>query len=470
MNGKGQVKIGVVCLARRTFDFEAAHQIYLEKIVTLRAIPNTEWVIHEPLVIEKDEAQAAAETIRQAGVDGVIIISGTFHLGHLALIIYETVKQPVLLWALKELPYDGGKIRLNSVCGLNLNASNLYKSGCDSYAYCLGDDVDQDWINALRMKAALSDARIGIAGYRADGFFNISIDDLQAYRNFGILIDHYELSDAMGMSAAGAAGAPSAPGAPSASGAPRPETAAQSGAKAQSEAAPTVAQIRDTFDCSCLKDEQVAKVSGAASAMRNLMHKDKLDALAVRCWPEFANQFGISPCASMSLLASEGYIVGCEGDVEGTLSMLAAQAASGETPFLADLSQVDIDQDYALMWHCGVASPTLWDGHSAKTLDTYFAGGRGVTAGFVMKSGRVSMMRLDTARGKTRLFVAGGVAVPMEKALTGTYAKVCFDKSVAKVLQSVINNGVAHHVAMVYGDYTEAFRKFARLNGFEVIE
>lgn len=440
-NSQGQVKIGVVCLGRRTFDFEAAHQIYLEKMATLKAIPNTEWVIHEPLVIEKDEAQAAAETIRQAGVDGVIIISGTFHLGHLALIIYEAVKQPVLLWALKELPYDGGKIRLNSVCGLNLNASNLYKSGCDSYAYCLGDDVDLDWINALRMKAALSGAHIGIAGYRADGFFNISIDDLQAYRNFGILIDHYELLDAMGISAA--------------SGALRPEAAAQ---------------IRDTFDCSCLKDEQVAKVSGAAFAMRNLMDRDKLDALAVRCWPEFANLFGISPCASMSLLASEGYIVGCEGDVEGTLSMLAAQAASGETPFLADLSQVDIEQDYALMWHCGVASPALWDGHSAKTLDTYFAGGRGVTAGFVMKSGRVSVMRLDTARGKTRLFVAGGVAVPMEKALTGTYAKVCFDKNITKVLQSVIYNGVAHHVAMVYGDYTEAFRKFARLNGFEVIE
>ncbi len=432
---KGEVKIGVVCLARRTFDFEAAENIYGEKQAELQAIPNVNWTFCDGLVIEPDEARDAAEKLRQAGVDGVVIISGTFHLGHLALIINDAVRQPVLLWAFKELPYDGGKIRLNSVCGVNLNASNLYKSGCDSYAYCLGDKIDTAWIDALRMKAALHGAHIGIAGYRADGFFNLSIDDLQAYRNFGILIDHYELAEAMG----------------SCSDAPTEE-------------------IRRAFDCSALTDGQIEKVGCGAASMEKLMRANQLDALAVRCWPEFANMFGISPCASMSHLASKGYIVGCEGDVEGTLSMLAARAASGDTPFLADLSQVDLEEDYALMWHCGVASPTLWDGTSEKTLDTYFAGGRGVTAGFVMKSGRVTVMRLDTARGKTRLFVAGGDAMPMDKALKGTYAKVRFDRSVASLMDTVIQTGVAHHVAMVYGDHVEAFKKFARISGFEVIE
>ena len=433
---KGRVKIGVVCLARRTFDFEAAKKIYEEKQAKLSAVPNVEWLFVDGLVIEPDEAKAAAEKMRQSGVDGVVVISGTFHLGHLALMIYDEVRMPVLLWAFRELPYDGGKIRLNSVCGVNLNASNLYKSGCDSYAYCLGDDIDMAWVDALRMKAALHGAHVGIAGYRADGFFNLSVDDLQVYRHFGILINHYELAELTGAG----------------------------GSCACKE------EIKQVYDCSCVSDAQVEKVGCGASAMESLFEKHKLDALAVRCWPEFADNFGISPCASMSFLASKGYVIGCEGDVEGTLSMLAARACSGETPFMADLSQVDIEEDYALMWHCGVASPTLWDGSSAKTLDTYFAGGRGVTAGFVMKSGRVTVMRLDTARGRTRLFISGGEALPMDKKLTGTYAKVRFDKSVSSLLETVIENGVAHHVAMVYGDHIDAFKKFGRICGFEVID
>lgn len=433
---KGNVKIGVVCLARRTFDFEAAKRIYDEKKIALGALENVDWVFCDELLIEPDEARTAAHNLVKSEVDGIVVISGTFHLGHLALIINDSVKKPMLLWAFRELPYDGGKIRLNSVCGVNLNASNLYKSGCDSFVCCMGDGIDTAWVDAVRMKAALSGAHIGIAGYRAHGFFNLSVEDLQEYRNFGILIDHYELSDVMG----------------------------QCGEAVMTD------EIVRTFDCSCVSEEQTSKVGALASSMESFLIKNSLDALAVRCWPEFAAQYGISPCAAMSFLASKDYILGCEGDLEGTISMLAAKAASGETPFLADLSQVDFDEDFALMWHCGVASPTLWDGESEKTLDTYFAGGKGVTADFVMKSGRVTVMRLDTARGKTRLFVSRGEVIPMKKELKGTYAKVRFEKNISSLLDTVVTNGIAHHVAMVYGEHVQTFKKFARICGFEVIE
>jgi L-fucose isomerase-like protein len=431
-----RVKIGVLCLARRTFDFEAAKKIYAKKKAILRALPDVDWIFCDGLIIEVEEAVAAAEQIRRAGVDGVVIISGTFHLGHLALIVNERVKQPLLLWALPELPYDGGKIRLNSLCGLNLNASNLYKSGCDNYAYCFGEKIDRVWIDAVRMKRVLGGARIGIVGYRADGFFNLSVNDLQIYRNFGILIDHYELAEAMGS---------------------RGKSSIQE-------------EVRSIFDCSAVTEKQLEKVCAAAFSIKMLMEKNRLDALALRCWPEFADEFGISPCASMSYLASKGYIISCEGDVEGALSMLAARAASGETPFLADISQADLEKDDALLWHCGVASPTLWDGQSEIALDTYFAGGRGVTADFVAQSGRVTVLRLDSARGRTRLFTASGEALPMKKKLKGTYAKVRFDGGVDNLLDLIIQNGVAHHVAMVYGDYGEVFQEFARLCGFEIIK
>lgn len=431
-----KANIGVVCLARTTFDYRAALEIYNEKIDELKKNTSVEWHFIDGLVIEPAEAEKAGRTLAGACLDGVVIISGTFHLGHLALIIDKYLHLPALLWAFPELEYNGGKIRLNSVCGVNLNASNFYKSGKDDYCCCVSGEIDSAWLGAVKMLAAVRNAHLGIAGYRADGFFNLSVSDTDFFSETGVLIDHYELSELM----SGGEGC-----------------------------GVSVKDMKTIYDCRSLTETQVDKVSALSCSMEAFLDANSLDALAVRCWPEFARDYGVSPCAAMSLLAGKGRIIGCEGDVEGTLSMLALNAVVSESPFLADLSQVNLEEDYALMWHCGVAAYPLWDGKSVRSLDTYFAGGKGVTAGFVMKSGTVTVMRIDTARGKTRVFVEKGEAVPMEKLLTGTYCKVKFDKNIKDILDTVTSTGIAHHVALVYGDFTDEIKTFARLKGFEII-
>ena len=172
----------------------------------------------------------------------------------------------------------------------------------------------------------------------------------------------------------------------------------------------------------------------------------------------------------MSLLQSEAKILACEGDIEGAMSMLAHQAMGAETPFLFDFSQVDLKEDFALFWHCGVAPCNLWDGKCNRSLDTYFAGGKGVTADFVLKSGDLSICRLDSVDGKYRLFIQNAHAIPMDKLLKGTYMKAKFDRPVAEVLDLVVRNGIAHHASVVYGDYLRPLRIAAKIAGWEVIE
>lgn len=436
---KEKIKLGVVCLARKTFDFNAAKEIYDLKKTELKKLENIELTFVDELVIEPNEAEDAGKLFRSEGVDGVVIISGTFHLGHLALTIDKYVKKPILLWAFNELPYNGGKIRLNSVCGLNLNASNLYKSGNDKYAYVIGDSIDEVWVDALRAKVALENSRVGILGYRAHGFFNVGVDDLRVYKDTGILIDHFEIADAFNEDVT------------------------------EEEILNEEKEVRRIFNCSYVTEAQVKAVAKLCASTSKFMSKNNLTAVAVRCWPEFADAFGISPCAMMSILQSRGYILGCEGDVEAVLSMIALRAMGAETPFLADLSQVNFEEDYALMWHCGVAPCNLWDGKCEISLDTYFAGGRGVTADFVMKSGNVNIMRIDSARGITRIFFDAGEALPMEKLLKGTYAKVRFENSITDVVDKVVKTGVAHHVALVYGEYRDRIKEFAKLMNWEVI-
>ena len=437
---KTKLNIGVVCLARKTYDYEAALEIYNQTIKDHETMPDINWHFIPGLVIETEDAHAAADALAGKGLDGLAIITGTFHLGHLALILKHKINIPTLLWAFPELPYNGGKIRLNSVCGLNLNASNLYKGGYDDVSCHVGAQVDPDWVAALRMRAVLKRSHIGLLGYRADGFFNLGIDELTTYRQTGILIDHFELTEVTS----------------------QPVN--------DDEAAEFLKEIDTDFKCGGISAEQKRLVAELCVKFKKLMAKYKLDALAVRCWPEFANIYGCAPCAAMSILQSHGIILGCEGDLEGVMSMLITATLDVDVPFLADLSQVDFDDNTALLWHCGVAPSVLWDGVSERSLDTYFAAGRGVTAGFVLKSGPLSLVRIDSARGKTRLFYQEGEARPMDKLLTGTYAKVKFKKDIPELLDLVTSSGVAHHLAMVYTQRPRVFHMFAKMMNYEVVE
>lgn len=437
---KQKVKIGVVCLARKTFDYLAAQKVYEQTIDDLKNIEDVDWVFKNELVIEKEEAIKVSEEMAIADLDGIVIISGTFHLGHLALIIHRKLNLPALIWGFNELPYDGGKIRLNSVCGVNLNASNLYKAGYDNFTAHLGEKVNLNWIEALRMKVSLEKKSTAIVGFRADGFFNLATDELRSYNEAGVLIDHYEIHEMFD------------------------ETPNEEQVKKALE------EIYETYDCSGVTPEQVDKVAKLCATTDAFLAKNSIDGLAIRCWPEYARDYGIAPCAMMSLLQAKGKVLACEGDVEAAITMQAAKAIGIEAPFLADLSQVNIEKNFALMWHCGVAPACLWDGKSKRSLDTYFAGGKGVTADFVLKSGDINIIRIDSARGKTRVFIESGHAVEAEKEIKGTFAKIEYKHHISEVLDTVIENGIAHHVVVVYGDYIETFKLFAKMMNWELIE
>jgi len=437
---KENIKIGVCCLARKTFDYPTAHEIFKRIQEDLKQIDAVEWIFIDDLIIEVHDSRKASHHFASQEIDGLVVISGTFALGHLVLELNKCIQKPILLWGLDELPYDGGRIRLNSVCGVNLNASNLYKARVRNFHVVIGDKIDEDWLDAIRIIRAISEAHIGVIGSRAHGFFNLDVDELDLYNQLGVLIDFYQLSDIFNQNIG------------------------------HNKLSERKKQLKSLFDISRLEIKQVEKVAELIIKFDKFMEENDLTSIAIRCWPEFAAKFGISPCAAMSVLQSEGKILTCEGDVLGSLSMVAHAAIGGETPYLADFSQVDFKEDFGLLWHCGVAPCNLWDGKCVRALDSDFAGGKGVTADFVMKSGEISILRFDYAPGEYRLFLQKGEAIPMRKELKGTYAKVKFNDHIKVVLNKIINNGIAHHISVVYGDFIKPLELFAKIMDWKIIK
>lgn len=437
---KQNVRIGVVCFARKTFDYEAALKIFQKIQNDLKKIEDVSWEIIDDLVIEVEDAKKSANLLASKQIDAIILISGTFHLGFLAIEMSKIINKPLLLWGLNELPYDGGKIRLNSVCGINLDSSILYKAGTRNYHYIIGDYIDENWIDAIRILKSFSNAKIGIAGEHAMGFLNLYVDENILNEETGIKVDHHSINDIFN------------------------EEVNENDVKKY------LKQIETNFNLTDISIEQTKKVAELTVKIRNFYDNNQLSALTIRCWPEFAAEYGISPCAAMSILQSEDRIIACEGDILGAASMLAHKAIGGKTPFFADFSQVDFEKEFALLWHCGVAPCNLWDGKSICTLDTYFAGGKGVTAGFVMKPGPISIMRIDSVGSEFRILLQPGESVPMEKELQGTYMKATFNEPVRDVLDKIISNGIVHHTSVVYGDFQKPFEILAKLKGWKIIK
>ena len=88
---KRKIKIGIVCLTRNTFDYKAAEDIYRGIVRDLSARDDIVVAAYPDPVMLQDEAVAAGEYLRGEGVEAVAVLSGTFHLGILAL----EIKKPI---------------------------------------------------------------------------------------------------------------------------------------------------------------------------------------------------------------------------------------------------------------------------------------------------------------------------------------------------------------------------------------
>ena len=89
-------------------------------------------------------------------------------------------------------------------------------------------------------------------------------------------------------------------------------------------------------------------------------------------------------------------------------------------------------------------------------------------AQFALKSGRVTLVRISQAFGKTSMVLATGEMLEKPMAYTGTSGVLRFDKPVSDVLPDMIACGLEHHMALAYGDHADALEAAAKTLGLGV--
>jgi L-fucose isomerase-like protein len=82
---------------------------------------------------------------------------------------------------------------------------------------------------------------------------------------------------------------------------------------------------------------------------------------------------------------------------------------------------------------------------------------------FPLKPGRVTLARLSEATNAFRLVIGSGEIVRAPISFTGTSGVIQFDHPAREVLDTLLGEGLEHHLALVYGDYHEALQAFAHM-------
>jgi L-fucose isomerase-like protein len=459
--------IGVVALGRTTFDVPFAEEITTAAFARLDSLGVT-IVGPRQLCFDADMVKAALPALKTQSLDALLLLQVTFTDAVMTVALADEIDAPIALWGYPE-PRTGGRLRLNSLCGINLAAHALGKAGKDvGYLFAAPDapgiegdlmalvsrpgstgfepaatSAETDSAGGAKIVEALKKARIGVFGKHPDGFDTCVYDAARIAAMTGATVEARDLPEVF--------------------------------EKARGIDADRVAKIHADTDARVanldeMEPEALDKGLRVFAALSDLAEEGGYTGLAVRCWPEFFTDYGCAACGAMAMVSGSGIPCACEADVFGNLSSQILQSLTAEPVFMADLVDVDIIDDTAVLWHCGLAPESMADPETGVHVGIHSNRKKPLLHEFPLKPGRITVARLSQSRNKVRLILAGGEMIKRPQSFSGTCGVVRFDRAASDILAGVMTEGLEHHYSFAYGEHRPALRAAADALNIPVVE
>ncbi|WP_319496452.1 L-fucose/L-arabinose isomerase family protein [uncultured Cohaesibacter sp.] len=439
--------VGVVALGRPTFDVPYAEEILAKAWKALEKL-DMELIGKPELLFDADAVLSTLPDLKKQKLDMLLLLQVTFTDATMTVELGKQIDAPLVMWSFPEAR-TGGRLRLNSFCGVNLASHALSRN--DLAIDYIHDNPDslaaQEQLMVLaRAGAVVSDlkgARIKLVGHHPDGFdaCNFKADQLKAA--FGVEVDQTPILDFIGEVKQ------------------LPDSVAD---------APYERRAKDFPNLADLDQDATRKTLKVYSKLRLEADTKGYKGVAVRCWPDFFTEYGCAACGALALLNEDRTPGGCEADMLGVLTSLVLQNASGGSVFNTDLVDVNTSDDTVVFWHCGQAPIDMADReqpiqgtiHSNRKLP--------LLSEFALKPGRITIARFSQGHEKLRLVLAGAEMIKAPLAFSGTAGTARPDIPVAEFLDRMISEGLEHHTALTYGDHRPVMRAIAKRLGIEVVE
>ena len=451
------MKIGILALGRPTFDVQYAKERLTTSLKFLSSTNHNIFGSCELLLNEQD-ALEEINKLRKENLDFVIIIQVTFTDSSTILKIATCLEKQIGIWAFPE-PRLGGRLRLNAFCGLNLASHTLGLNNIPfSWIYenpeNMNDTKFEILINsnnskrpkkileipslgskkAKSVKEKIHNLKIGKIGTHPDGFDTCKYDQKKLFGLCGITVDEIDIEKFLNNS---------------------------KNIKSE-EIEPTLNKLKKTISSIREVNQKELILSlKLEKSLKKLKEDGTYNAFAIRCWPEMFTEYGGAICAPASMLTENKVPCACEADVYGAVTQLILQEVSGQSVFLTDIVDIDLDDNSGVFWHCGQAPISMCNPKIKPTATIHSNRKMPLLFEFPLKEGIVTMMRISQSFGEQKMVVSKGKMIDRPLPFTGTSGVINFDNDTKDVLNKIISYGLEHHIAITYGDHVELLSEVA---------
>ena len=386
---------------------------------------------NEKPLVEPVEAREFGYEICAQNVDGVIVFFDTWAEPSVAMAFVQEIKHlPLAVWGFPMFEYGGIKESTGSFVAIAVFCGSLRRLGIKHKMInglpqdkAVQKEIDSFYKVSSTIKK-LRATRIGLVGYAAMSIYSGTFDHLLMKGIIGpevLQIDSYNLLDIA-------------------------EKADSNQYGEFTRKVKSVAKIS-----SDVKDIYMEKEGRIYHAAKELIKKYNLNSINIKCQYELSQDYKCIACPALSLIADEGIVAACEGDMLTTASQVILNYLTGQAISYGDI--LDVQNGEALFSACGFAPySTALDPDKVELRDIGHAGFNGPVVSLVMKKGTVTYMRLNETRGGYIMGMGTGEGLDTELR-QGRFPALKF--KINGNQGNFIKSLHSQHYALCYGDVTD---------------
>ena len=440
--------IGYLSLGRDTFDIKYAKQkIYnISKILKKLDYKISEF---DKLILSQNDADKAIKYFKNKECDKYIVIQSTFTDAEFILKFTLKFNKPILFISIKE-PRSGKRLRLNSICGVNLALHALgknnkkgefviFNNNSRTIKEKIKDFVDRKSIGNLNyLKKVITKNKkniipkieklnLGLVGERPNGFYTCDYNELEIKNRLKTNIKKISLDTLF----------------------------AESNQIFKEELNHTKNKIGNyTSGLEKLNSVELNKSLSIFHGLQNIKKEKDIDSFAIRCWPEMFTKFGCAACGPMAMLNEKKISSACEADVLGSISCRILNQINNKPSLLVDIVDLDYKKNNVVFWHCGLAPISMSNKKKSKAI-LHSNRKKPLLFDFAFKKGKITIFRVSKSHNKLKFFILKGIVLDEKNSFSGTSGVVSFGKSTTRIIEEFLLSGMEHHIAFTYGDIYE---------------
>ena len=435
------MKIGLICVGLEGERNDIAEENRKKAEERLRQAGLIVISLQDGVTRTGEEVRAGVQ--RCADADAVVFLIGTWIVANHIVDAVTELQIPFAIWGMPE-PVSFSSVGANVIHGAldEMGIPHKLIYGLSGNPGTIAEVMS--FARAAHARKMLKTARLGLIGGRAISAYPTAADPNQIKALFGAEVEHIDQLVLL----------------------EKARTAPMDLCREKAE------EIRRRFRVTEVPQETLEKQMRIYFALKEMIREYDLNMLSVKCIGEFMDAYA-SCCVALSLLNDEGFVAGCQCNINAMLSSYILHSFTGEPCFFGDVGAVYTDQGVARVINCGSIPTRLAGGDEEVEIVEqyeYMGTGRGACTLFCMKPGIVTFGTLGRrSGGEYVMHIARGEAFcePLD-----TLRQVrSWGQGFVRLegdAKTFWTNLRSNHSVLCYGDVADALMDFCQLCGIAV--